>query len=433
LRIAGGIIAIIAGLLAVGAAIFTLGIGGLGSALEAEGSDTILYLGYGGIFFSFATVVFASIALGLRDRRWPGFALVACAVLGAVLGGTFVAIFMVLTFIGGLLAVIGTVPPRNQGSERTLPRHEEFGAGDYEGGTEGSGGDEKVCPQCAETVKSAAQICRFCGYSFAGGGSLDGPSQSRMRNALLAGGVAVAALAVGGAVVAASNGFDPAQADENLMVGDPANEAIGSALEVSASELYQAYSENEQAAQMRYGNRPLIVSGRIESIELDAVDEPMVILSAGDTFETVTLHFGSTHSSETAALKKAQLFTARCSSIEEIMGFPQLSGCAPFAAGAKSQGTNDEASLRDTDLVDGGDYIDPSEDDVDGQHFTDKGLELIGEWEAAMQGCDYAAELTPQIEAACDKLPWLTREMEKEGICVVPVPDSDASMIDFCM
>lgn len=28
------------------------------------------------------------------------------------------------------------------------------------------GEDEKACPQCAETVKSAAKLCRFCGYSF---------------------------------------------------------------------------------------------------------------------------------------------------------------------------------------------------------------------------------------------------------------------------
>lgn len=26
--------------------------------------------------------------------------------------------------------------------------------------------DEKTCPQCAETVKVAARVCRFCGYKF---------------------------------------------------------------------------------------------------------------------------------------------------------------------------------------------------------------------------------------------------------------------------
>ena len=26
--------------------------------------------------------------------------------------------------------------------------------------------DEKICPDCAETVKAAAKVCRFCGYRF---------------------------------------------------------------------------------------------------------------------------------------------------------------------------------------------------------------------------------------------------------------------------
>jgi Uncharacterised protein family UPF0547 len=29
-------------------------------------------------------------------------------------------------------------------------------------------GDSKACPQCAERVKAAALVCRFCGYTFHG-------------------------------------------------------------------------------------------------------------------------------------------------------------------------------------------------------------------------------------------------------------------------
>jgi len=34
--------------------------------------------------------------------------------------------------------------------------------------------DEKTCPKCAETVKSAATVCRFCQYDFKMGSSHGG-------------------------------------------------------------------------------------------------------------------------------------------------------------------------------------------------------------------------------------------------------------------
>lgn len=40
--------------------------------------------------------------------------------------------------------------------------------------------DEKVCPRCAETVKAAASVCRFCGHEF--GGTYQ-PSRSERKRA----------------------------------------------------------------------------------------------------------------------------------------------------------------------------------------------------------------------------------------------------------
>ncbi|QFP63328.1 hypothetical protein [Brucella anthropi] len=103
---AGGIIALVAGIFGVFAAIFTLAIGGMGAGLEAEGASTIIGLGWGGVAFSFLTIILGAVTVGAKGRL-PGILLMICAVAGAILGGTIVAVFMALAFIGGLIAILG--------------------------------------------------------------------------------------------------------------------------------------------------------------------------------------------------------------------------------------------------------------------------------------------------------------------------------------
>lgn len=102
----GGVIGIIAGVFAVIAALVTLVFGGVASAFHAEKAGTVVGLGWGGIAFSFLVIVFA--AVSLSKFRFAGWGLIASAILGAILGGTLVAIFMILALIGGILVVAGT-------------------------------------------------------------------------------------------------------------------------------------------------------------------------------------------------------------------------------------------------------------------------------------------------------------------------------------
>lgn len=100
MRKAGGIIALIAGIFGILAAGVTLFTGGL------LGAKTVVGLGWGGVLFSFLTIVFGAICMGAKSRT-PGVLLIITAILGAVLGGTLVAIFMALALLGGILALFG--------------------------------------------------------------------------------------------------------------------------------------------------------------------------------------------------------------------------------------------------------------------------------------------------------------------------------------
>lgn len=115
----GGIIALIGGIFGTIAAIFTLFVGGVTAGLEGASaalSDTavdtsassqIAEFAMLGLVFSFLTIIFSVIAMNAKGKI-PGLILMVCAVVGAITGGTFVAVCMVLTLIGGLLATLGT-------------------------------------------------------------------------------------------------------------------------------------------------------------------------------------------------------------------------------------------------------------------------------------------------------------------------------------
>lgn len=104
MRVAGGIIAIIAGVFAVFAAGFTLFTGGVASTFEAEGAGTVVMLGWGGVLFSFLTIVLGAVMLAV-ESKFVAILMILCAIGGAILGGTFVAVFMALALVGGVLAL----------------------------------------------------------------------------------------------------------------------------------------------------------------------------------------------------------------------------------------------------------------------------------------------------------------------------------------
>lgn len=104
MRKAGGIIAVVAGGCGVIAAFITLFVGGVGSAIEAEGAETVVWLGWGGVFLSFCTIGLAAATIASKGRI-TSVLLIICAIAGALLGGTMVAVFMALAIIGAIVAL----------------------------------------------------------------------------------------------------------------------------------------------------------------------------------------------------------------------------------------------------------------------------------------------------------------------------------------
>ncbi len=107
LRKTGGIVSLIGSILAVFAAVGTLFIGGCGSALEAEGASTIIGLGWVGLILSFVLIVFSVMMISSPSTS-KAIWIIVLSIAAAIFGGTFVAICMILSLVGGILAYVGS-------------------------------------------------------------------------------------------------------------------------------------------------------------------------------------------------------------------------------------------------------------------------------------------------------------------------------------
>lgn len=115
MRKAGGIVSIIAGVFGVIAALVTLLFGGIGAAVDASSSGTVIWLGFGGVVFSFLVIIFGALAINAKSRTM-GLALIVFSGAGIILGGTFVAIFMLLSLVGGVLVLLGVRQANKEGA-----------------------------------------------------------------------------------------------------------------------------------------------------------------------------------------------------------------------------------------------------------------------------------------------------------------------------
>tara|TARA_B100000795_G_C22787270_1_gene435203 strand:- start:1020 stop:1397 length:378 start_codon:yes stop_codon:yes gene_type:complete len=115
----GGIIAIIAGVLATFAAIITLFFGAAASVLESleEVSDVtggaaggmVVAMGWLGLLAAIAIIVLGAMSMNAENRK-PGVALIIVSVVGTVVSGGLTMWFTIIAILGGILATVGVKP-----------------------------------------------------------------------------------------------------------------------------------------------------------------------------------------------------------------------------------------------------------------------------------------------------------------------------------
>jgi hypothetical protein len=123
----------------------------------------------------------------------------------------------------------------------------------------------------------------------------------------------------------AANGTSTAESPEDLP------------LAVTAKELFNAYQSNEASAQSYFGKRKLLVSGTVDKVALDFMDNPEVLLRTPNQFMSAHAALADDAKSQAGEFSPGDQLKLLCEDVSEVASIPMLKECRPAAKDQKSQ------------------------------------------------------------------------------------------------
>jgi hypothetical protein len=190
---------------------------------------------------------------------------------------------------------------------------------------------QRRCGKCGKLVSRSAYACRRCGKS------------QRVRPRVIWLGLAgclmvgMFAVASAGALRTPARPIEAAAMSTATTAGvaiaparTPAAAALaGQAAEISATDLWMAYSRDPVGTDRSFRDHPVLVTGTIRSIERDFGGRLLVRLNTGDAFETVNATMASRDNPTVAGTTaKGRPISLLCQGRGMLMGAPLLGACS---------------------------------------------------------------------------------------------------------
>jgi len=176
----------------------------------------------------------------------------------------------------------------------------------------------KQCTKCGKLVSRSAFRCRRCG------------KRQRipprvmllaLSGCLLAGMFAVASA---GALMSPPHAPETAPAWPKTAAAPTTPRA---ATEMTAAELWSAYARDATAADRKFRDRSVLVTGIVQSIERDYEGSMVARLSTGDAFDTVNARLATRDDPTMIGVIKGRSVSLLCVGRGTLLGAPQLGGC----------------------------------------------------------------------------------------------------------
>jgi uncharacterized protein (DUF1330 family) len=99
------------------------------------------------------------------------------------------------------------------------------------------------------------------------------------------------------------------------------------AYKTTAAKLYQDYEANEVATDEKIGDKPVEISGKVESIDKDFMNNILIHMATGQMFMDAVLSMEDSEKDKAMKTSKGSKVTIVCQRMSRMIGMPQGSGC----------------------------------------------------------------------------------------------------------
>lgn len=216
------------------------------------------------------------------------------------------------------------------------------------------------CVNCGASVSAGAAFCQSCGKPPGIAGSTVSelspasnvvkPAPPKKRSKLLGCVGVVVAVFVGLAIIGSIISKKDGSAKSGSAVGAGKDGASGNAaatdspvaeaelpLAVKASQLFNAYQNNEASAQGYFGGRKLFVTGIVDKVALDILDKAVIRIKSPNDFMSVQASMAQDSQESAKNYNSGERVSLICEDVTSIIGTPMLKDCRPAPANTKTQ------------------------------------------------------------------------------------------------
>ena len=212
------------------------------------------------------------------------------------------------------------------------------------------------CVKCGSAIPEGGAFCPKCGTASTQSVDLKNDSispaqpETKPKNRMGCGKIILIGFGVFVLLGVIGSLLPKSAPTSSTMKGSSASEATGTdakdgskvdeeplPIAVTARELFGAYAANEASAQSYFGSQKLLVTGVVDKVALDFLDNPEVLLKTPNQFMSAHAALAKDAQSVAGDYSPGDTVKLLCEGVSEVASIPMLKDCRPASKDQKGQ------------------------------------------------------------------------------------------------